>query len=205
MEYVGDIEGRIISPRLKTSKRLMEQKKVISQVAVCEVYDRYDTFLYSWGENKIASDKWSEITEPEHVFKAKDTLINKMELPVEISDDIIKHMEENEALLATLDIYSDDNQHNRTCTCLIGMDGKPITDLIYISTTYEVKTIPLKKDRIGEVDEIKEELQERMNMKALAIQDNKQRLGANFLQSMGLAIEENKREELEDSYLGEDK
>lgn len=71
MEYVGDIEGRIISPRLKTSKRLMEQKKVISQVAVCEVYDRYDTFLYSWGENKIASDKWSELQNQNMYLKLK--------------------------------------------------------------------------------------------------------------------------------------
>lgn len=206
MEYKGDIEGKINSDTLKTDKMLMEQKKVISQVTVDEVYDRYDTFIYSWYKNKIVSDKWSNIVEPEYEFQAKDILINKIELPVEGANEIIKIMQEKEALLTTLDIHSDDNQYNRMCTCLIGMDGIPLTDLIYISkTTYEVKTIPLKKDRIGEVDEIKKELQEKMNMKAAAIQDNKQQLGINFLKSMGLAIEENKQVKLEDGYLEEDK
>lgn len=146
VEYVGDIEGKIRRDTFKSNKSLMEQKKVISQVTVDEVHDRYDTFIYSWYKNKIVSDKWSNIVEPEYEFQAKDILINKIELPVEGANEIIKIMQEKEALLTTLDIHSDDNQYNRMCTCLIGMDGIPLTDLIYISkTTYEVETTPLKK------------------------------------------------------------
>lgn len=202
MEYKGNIEGKIN----KGNKMLIEQKKVISTVTVDEVHDRYDTFIYSWDKNKRVSDKWSNIVKPEQEFQAKDILINKIELPVEGANEIIKIMQEKEALLTTLDIHSDDNQYNRICTCLIGMDGIPLTDLIYISqTTYEVETTPLKKDKIGEVDEVKEELQKKLNIQAGIVQNNKQNLGANFLKSMGLAIKANKQEKLEDSYLGEDK
>lgn len=69
-------------------------------------------------------------------------------------------------------------------------------DLKHISQLYEVKTIPLKKEKIGEVDNIKTLLQKKMNQTISQIEEkkdkNKRDLTANFFKGSSLEMNDAK-------------
>lgn len=190
--YKGYIQGRIDGNILTENKNLLETKQVLSYIDIDEERDEQEYFFYSWDKNCRTSDKWSRIISPENKFYSKDLLMNQMNLPIELVDEIIKYMQSKEAWLATLSLSSKDNQHHMNFVCLIGIDGIPLIDLTYISQTYKVKTISLEKEKIGELDTIKKSLQERMDRAASQIEDNKKNITANFFRTVGLGMNEKK-------------
>lgn len=194
--YKGYIKGRICGNALTENKRLIQQKQVLSHVEIDATRDEYEYFFYSWDRNCRTSDKWSWLNSPENVFNAKDILINRMKLPIELTMEIIKYMQSNGAWLGTLNLNSKDNKHQRNFVCLLGINGIPLIDLTYISQTYSVDTIPLKKERIGEVDDIKRLLQNRMDQQVSQIEENKENLASNFFKVTGLGMK--KSEVIED-------
>lgn len=193
--YKGIIPGEISGTIITENKKLLESKQVVTstRVDIEEARSEYEYFFYSWDKNCRTSDKWSRLLGgPASEFNVKDTLYNKIGLPVELIEEIIKYMQSNEVYLATLDLNSQDNEHHMNCMCLIGLDGIPLIDLTYITKTYEVQTIPLKKQRIGEVDTIKKLLQDRIDRKVTQINNNKKNISANFFKTVGLGMNDSK-------------
>ena len=197
VKYKGYIPGRITGNILTENKGLLKSKQVLSHIGIDEVKDKYEYFFYSWDRNCITSDKWSRIISSEEEFYAKDLLMNDIELPIELVNEIIKYMQSNKAWLTTLNLISKDNKHHRNFVCLIGIDGIPLMDLTYISQDYSIKTIQLKKKTIGEVDTLKELLQKRMDERVSQIEDNKKNIVTNFFSTVGLEMYDSKQ--LEDN------
>lgn len=194
--YKGYIKGKILGNILTEDKKLMEQKQVLSCVEIDSTRDEYEYFFYSWDKNCRVSDKWSTLYKPQDTFRAEDLLTNKMKLPREFALGIVECMQSNGAWLATLNLNSKDNKHHEYFVCLVGIDGLPLMDLKHISQLYEVKTIPLKKEKIGEVDNIKTLLQEKMNQTISQIEEkkdkNKRDLTANFFKGSSLEMNDAK-------------
>lgn len=186
--YKGYINGRICGDALNEDKKLIQQKQVLSFVEIDKTRDKYEYFFYSWDKNCRISDKWSSIYPPKNSSPVRNCLNNEMKFPLDLSQEIIKYMQENGAYLATLKLNSKDNEHHMNFVCLIGLDGIPLIDLTYVSQTYSIETIQLKKQKIGEVDNIKTFLQERIDKKASQIEENKQNITTNFLNVIGLTM-----------------
>lgn len=198
-----------INGTLDTNKKLSEQKQLFSQIEIDRLKDEFEYFFYSWDKNTRVSDKWNMLYAPEDTLVAQTFLFNEMNLPVEFSREIVNYMQSNEAWLAILNLKLKDTKYHEDCeyskinhhpdkhfVCLIGIDGIPLMDLAYITDTYEVKTIPLKKKKIGEVDAIKTELQKYMDQKFLRIEEikkeNKENLTDSFFQETRLTMNDTK-------------
>lgn len=189
--YKGFIRGRIRGNILTQNKKLIEQKCVLVCETIDETRDEYDNYFYSWDKNCRTSDKWNLLYSSESLFSVKDFLYNSMnDLPKELVNEIIRYMQENEAWLAALKIIPKDNRNERYFISLIGNNGLPLVDLTYITPTYEVKTYPLRKEEIGEVDDIRQSLKEKMEQRVLGIQENKRNIAANFFRMTGLTMNE---------------
>ena len=194
--YKGIIPGKISGTIISENKKLLESKQVVTNIRVDieEARSEQDEhFFYSWDKNCRTSDKWSRLLGGSaSELNVRDVLYNQIGLPTELIEEIIKYMQSNEVYLATLNLNSQDNEHHMNCMCLIGLDGIPLIDLTYITKTYEVQTIPLKKQRIGEVDTIKKLLQDRIDRKVTQINNNKKNISANFFKTVGLGMNDSK-------------
>lgn len=205
IKYKGYIKGEIYGNILEVEK--YEQLIKTKQFLVCNEIDvtreESEYFFYSYDRNCRTSDKWSNLVSPKMTIESLNILLNKMKLPEDLAQEIIKYMQLKGAWLATLNLNSKNNEHHSNFASLIGIAGIPLIDLTYISPTYQVKTIQLKKERIGEVDTIKQLLQERMDMQVSQIEYNKNNLTANFFKTVGLGM--NQKKGIEDmSGIGED-
>lgn len=188
INYKGYIEGRIAGSVLTENKKLSQSKQLFVYADVDKEKDECDNYFYSWEKNCRTSDKWNILCPPESLFSARDILANQLKLPFELVDELTEYMKSTEAWLSALMLNSKNNKHHRNFICLIGIDGKPLIDLTYVSQTYAVDSIPLKKQEVGEVDNIKTLLQQRMDKQAEQIEQNKQNLATNFLKTAGLPM-----------------
>lgn len=187
--YKGFIKGKIFGNILTENKNLLEQKQVLVCEEIDETRDEYEHYFYSWDKNCRTSDKWNLLYSSEDIYNIKDFFYNKMNnLPVELVNEIIRYMQEKEAWLAVLKIISKDSKYQIYFISLIGINGLPLVDLIYITLTYKVKTHPLKKEEIGEVDNIKQLLKAEMEQRIFEIEENKKNITANFFQMTGLTM-----------------
>lgn len=189
--YKGFIKGKIAGNILTKNKKLLEQKQILVSEEIDKTKDEYEHYFYSWDTNCRTSDKWNLLYSPEAVdlYDIKDFLYNKMEVPVELVDEIINFMRKNEAWLAVLKIIPKESSYQRYFISLMGINGLPLIDLTYITPTYEVKTHPLKKEEIGEVDYIKQWLKAKMEQQIFEINENKKNIAANFFQNAGLTMD----------------
>lgn len=193
LTYKGFIKGMISGNILTENKKLSEQKQLLVCEEIDKTRDEYNNYFYSWDKNCRTSDKWNLLYSSEDIFNIKDFLYNKMnELPLELINDIISYMQEREAWLAILKIIPNGDKYERYFISIIGINGLPIADLTYITQTYEVKVYPLKKEEIGEVDNIKQLLKAEMEQRLFEIEENKKNITANFFQKTGLIMRDNK-------------
>lgn len=191
--YKGFIKGKICGNVLTENKKLLEQKQLLVCEEIDETRDDYEYYFYSWDKNCRTSDKWSLLYSSKEIYYIKDFFLNTMnDLPVELANGIIGFMQDNEAWLAVLRIFSRDGKHQRYFISLIGMNGLPLADLTYISSTYEVMTHPLKKEEVGEVDNIKQLLKAKMEQRICEIEENKKNVAANFFQMASLTMNDHK-------------
>lgn len=191
--YKGFITGRICGNILTENKKMIEQKLLLVCEEIDKVKDEYEYYYYSWDKNKRISDKWNQLYSPEDIYRIKDFLYNKMNnMPKDFVNEVLRYMQEKEAWLAVLSIISNDNQHQRHFISFIGMNGLPLIDLTYITSTNEVKTHSLKKEEIGEVDEIRQWLKKEMEQRLLEIEENKKNIATNFFQITGITINNEK-------------
>lgn len=195
----GLIEGKIEGDALTKNEKLLERKQVLTTVEIDRAKDRFEYFFYSWEENRRVSDKWSHLIPPKD-YMAVVILREAMNIDTEegggIIQNLMDYMEQTGDWLGVLKIHSQNDKFSTSLIATVREDGKPTSNLKYISPeTHKLKVFSLKKDRIGELDEISEKMQELLDKKDRQEKEDKDNLSNNFFADM---ITEKKQERLED-------
>lgn len=199
----GLIKGKIQGDALGKNEQLLERKQVLTTVEIDKTKDRFESFFYSWEENRRVSDKWSYLIPPRDnmaVVILREVMNINSEEGGGIIQNLMDYMEETGEWLAVLRMYSENNKFSISLVTTIGIDGIPTANLKYIAPeTHELKIIPLEKEKIGEVERIREELQEKLDKKEEKAKENKENLYNIFFADM---ITEKKQERLENGKRG---
>lgn len=171
---------------------LDEGQKKWKQFSVREENNDTGRYFYSWDKNCRISDKWSKIFCPKGALATYFHLVGEFDFPEELVIEITNYMTENKICLATLSLEAkEDKEQHIDLICLIGMNGIPVSDLLYVTSQNRIGNIEISKDRIGEVEKQKEELQQRLEERAREKKQNREHLIENFFKISKLPLKTN--------------
>jgi len=161
--YYGNIPGDIYS----FNQQLAQNKTLL-------VTGNNNNFLFSWEKNTIISDKWTRILTNKFYIQLILNAIKNM-LP-EVRKYFLDLTEKCGGFLGLLELKSEYNEEKIQFFAVLKTDGTAITDLMYITDTYEIKTMKLIGEPIGTLDMFKEEAQKRLNRRTMMVENNKKQM-----------------------------